>query len=648
MVSNHGGILQPEKRIVMSPLLHILLIFYFIEFGAVCFGTYLIADWQSQYKSECASSNSVVHSLLTFTVISVWLDLSLFGLVSYLVTNRNKNDKYGAMSTFEAEAIRWDARCHSWCSYFYCMTCGCFGNRANQGKDSDFAFNQVGQVFATFFGGFKLTPTEWLAGILMIKAAHKENRAQAVREIVIDSQPQHSPSPGQRLEVKSERLGSHRNMGADIASELQVYHDILPYTEAINTWKLMLLQAWIAGNPIASASKLVRDSLKHSYHRITRGNHAGDNCCSWNHTAFVHVSGISSDDIVFSSFTSYAAELVAFAVAVDHQKKNVVVAFRGSLALADFLTDGALQPTSLEDAGKEWGFDGRGHYAHGAMLKVALKIRGILEESEILAKLFNKPVVKKYYSQQISDLERSSMASSSRQLPNCTGYKLLVLGESLGAGIASIETLLLRSAFPQVHGYGISTPGCMFSRELAEECSSYFTTVFAGKDLVPRANWQSLQKIRLESLQNLRRCKVNKNVCLRSAYKNTRFDDMAYAEDQVPDNKHTRRLQKMMDHAVCQITDHVHTELYKIPMFCPGKLIHMIKTQTVVENGWFRNKRKRAYEAVLIHDRSDLCHFELSRRMIEDHMPTVVREAIEYAIESNLYTVPLVTGPFLL
>ena len=53
------------------------------------------------------------------------------------------------------------------------------------------------------------------------------------------------------------------------------------------------------------------------------------------------MSGLRREDIIYSHFASYAHEVVAFAVAVDHAEKTVVVSMRGSLALADFLTDAA-------------------------------------------------------------------------------------------------------------------------------------------------------------------------------------------------------------------------------------------------------------------------------------------------------------------
>lgn len=42
----------------------------------------------------------------------------------------------------------------------------------------------------------------------------------------------------------------------------------------------------------------------------------------------------------------------------------------------------------MSEAGRLWGFDGTGRYAHGGMLKAALYIRQELEQSKIMSKLF--------------------------------------------------------------------------------------------------------------------------------------------------------------------------------------------------------------------------------------------------------------------
>lgn len=41
-------------------------------------------------------------------------------------------------------------------------------------------------------------------------------------------------------------------------------------------------------------------------------------------------------------------------------------------------------------------------------------------------------------------------------------YKLIITGHSLGAGVAAILAVLLKPAYPYLHCYAYSPPGCIF------------------------------------------------------------------------------------------------------------------------------------------------------------------------------------------
>lgn len=43
----------------------------------------------------------------------------------------------------------------------------------------------------------------------------------------------------------------------------------------------------------------------------------------------------------------------------------------------------------MEAVGEQWGFDGKGRYAHAGMLKAALGIRAELEANDTLGRIFN-------------------------------------------------------------------------------------------------------------------------------------------------------------------------------------------------------------------------------------------------------------------
>ncbi|KAL4596404.1 hypothetical protein ACB092_12G162200 [Castanea dentata] len=88
------------------------------------------------------------------------------------------------------------------------------------------------------------------------------------------------------------------------------------------------------------------------------------------------------------------------------------------------------------------------------------------------------------------------------------GYRLRLVGHSLGGATASLLAIMLRRKSYMELGFspdivsavGYATPPCV-SRELAENCSDFVTTVVMQDDIVPRLSAASLTRLRNEILQ---------------------------------------------------------------------------------------------------------------------------------------------------
>ncbi|KAF5459355.1 hypothetical protein F2P56_023309, partial [Juglans regia] len=87
-------------------------------------------------------------------------------------------------------------------------------------------------------------------------------------------------------------------------------------------------------------------------------------------------------------------------------------------------------------------------------------------------------------------------------------YRLRLVGHSLGGATASLLAIMLSRKSAKELGFsldivsavGYATPACV-SRELAESCSDYVTTVVMQDDIVPRLSSASLTRLRNEILQ---------------------------------------------------------------------------------------------------------------------------------------------------
>ncbi|XAR58632.1 hypothetical protein NMG60_11014107 [Bertholletia excelsa] len=88
------------------------------------------------------------------------------------------------------------------------------------------------------------------------------------------------------------------------------------------------------------------------------------------------------------------------------------------------------------------------------------------------------------------------------------GFRLRLVGHSLGGAIASLLAIMLRKKSAKELGFspdivtaiGYGTPPCV-SRELAECCCHYVTTVVMQDDIIPRLSVASLTRLRNEILQ---------------------------------------------------------------------------------------------------------------------------------------------------
>ena len=117
---------------------------------------------------------------------------------------------------------------------------------------------------------------------------------------------------------------------------------------------------------------------------------------------------------------------------------------------------------------------------------------------------------------------------------SCKGYSVVVVGHSLGAGVASILTLLLKNLVPSAECVAYSCPGCIFSEGLAARSKQWQSTIFVGADCISRANWQTLKRVRVELIDVVRRCKKNKFSVFLSLFTRAKEEDLLFSNNEVP------------------------------------------------------------------------------------------------------------------
>ncbi|KAJ7395047.1 sn1-specific diacylglycerol lipase alpha [Pitangus sulphuratus] len=158
-----------------------------------------------------------------------------------------------------------------------------------------------------------------------------------------------------------------------------------------------------------------------------------DNCCGCNAIAIRRHfldENMTSVDIVYTSCHDAVYE-TPFYVAVDHDKKKVVISIRGTLSPKDALTDltGDAERLPVEGHHGTW-------LGHKGMVLSAEYIKKKLEQEMVLSQAFGR------------DLGRGTKH-----------YGLIVVGHSLGAGTAAILSFLLRPQYPSLKCFAYSPPG---------------------------------------------------------------------------------------------------------------------------------------------------------------------------------------------
>nr|GMD12179.1 Sn1-specific diacylglycerol lipase [Ipomoea batatas] len=157
-------------------------------------------------------------------------------------------------------------------------------------------------------------------------------------------------------------------------------------------------------------------------------------------------------------------------IAVDKRKRLVILGIRGTHTVYDIITD--IVSSSNEEVTYE------GYSTHFGSAEAARWF--LTHEMETLRKCLQKH----------------------------EGFRLRLVGHSLGGAIASLLAIMIRKKSPQELGFnpdivtavGIATPPCV-SQDLAEKCFDYVVTVVMQDDIIPRLSVASLIRLRNEIIQ---------------------------------------------------------------------------------------------------------------------------------------------------
>ncbi|VDN17299.1 unnamed protein product [Gongylonema pulchrum] len=220
-------------------------------------------------------------------------------------------------------------------------------------------------------------------------------------------------------------------------------------------------------------------------------------------------------------------------------------------------------------------------------------------------------------------------------------YTIVVCGHSLGAGVATLLTLLLKQTFPSIRCYAFCPPGCVISENGLKETEKYVFSVFIGDDIVPRLSFQTLCKLKYDVIKSLALTNSPKyKVLLRGFYRlcfsspwepgrgNSSIVLVEPAEESVVVNINDRI--PLVFHNPLMIYDDNGADAAaatgeqaerwasrRIKLLPPGRLLHV----------WVTDKKKKLVSKSWIHH-SSLNEIKLCSAVISDHMPYYVTRVL--------------------
>lgn len=324
--------------------------------------------------------------------------------------------------------------------------------------------------------------------------------------------------------------------------------------------------------------------------------------------AFLAETGLDPEDIIYASFPSGIVRR-PYCVVADRKAKAIAVVVRGTFALEDAVTDLTIKPTELDGHGTRFGFDGKSEYAHSGMLASADWIYADLEKNGIMDDL---------------------LVGDSCRYP---GYKLYVVGHSLGAGCAGLLGLMLKKKY-ELSCLCFEPPGCVMTKNTSDYCQSFTTSYVLGSDIVPRLSLQAVEHVRDSIIGMVARTKIPKHqvispglLCSKGDGE-TCTDRVLHRRESVPDSSFYRDAKEFWTYQHRIKEERGERDVRLLP---PGKIVHLVETSESTDQFgrlFAPSAVAEPYTAVWAKS-EDFFEIQLASTYMSDHYPGKVAAELE-------------------
>ena len=468
ILSAQGSIVREKPRRPIVHLLHIRVLVLILETMLLIIGTVLVFKSHEEMNSEECPDLGKALIMMQFVVSAYWFSFIIMLVIVTIYldpchcysakVNYRQVTKLIDTGNFDQEVVetQWRLVHTVWEKRFKVLCCLAGSDDIHQ-----LAFREVAEIFAHVFCDVNVVMSDIAAGFILLQ------KEEIALERAKKSGVQHcNISNGDSDDEFSFSFDFHVQEDKDLFQELVHY---LKFAIGMYSWPMYMYM-----NPLCGLCRLyshlnccTRRSSSEHIHR--------DNRCFCYMSGLRRMTGLDEVDVIYASFENDVYK-VPFMVCLDHETKSVVLAFRGTLSFGDIVTDltASTKPIELPDFPN--------FLVHSGMLKTVTAIVEKLNKDQILESAFE----------------------------NVDGYKLVLVGHSLGSGCACLTAILLREKYPDLKCFCYSPTGALLNEVAAEYTEEFVTSITLGKDLVARMNVPNVHKLKENLVRVIESCQKPK------------------------------------------------------------------------------------------------------------------------------------------
>ncbi|XP_018331978.1 sn1-specific diacylglycerol lipase alpha isoform X2 [Agrilus planipennis] len=602
IVATRGSILDTEPRKSMQFILYFRLVILLCEAAWLIVGVLWLVNFYSSCQIEKAKETVLGlivcnWCILLSILITVWCTYDSAGrswvkMKNYQMSMRQSESKYqykrsGSTRNWRQRKVlrayqdSWDHRCRF---IFCCM------RPSDRNRNS---FADIARLLSDFFRDLDVVPSDVVAGLVLLRKFQKIERKAIVEQRKNDTYEFLSGVP---ITPRTHFLSLHEG------GDLELFQAVIHYSHyALKAygWPMYLMtENFGICKLCGSLSCCCVPCRKDNQAEII-----DDNCCNCHFASLKKLSKIGDIEIIYATYHVDVGE-TPFFVALDYDRKKVVISIRGTLSMKDILTDlnAEAETIPLTPPQEDW-------LGHKGMVQAAQYILEKLRSERLLERAFDfKP-------------ERGTR-----------DFKVVVVGHSLGAGTASILGILLRQEFPDLKCYCYSPPGGLLSASAVEYTKSFTISIVVGKDVVPRIGLNQMEALRADLINAIKRsidskwkiitCSV---VCCCCGAEPTSATELAKKESAIMEYMNSKTQVRSLGNVRHPSDSSIALTSHE-PLYPPGRIIHVVRHHPKKGEQAFSSKEP-VYQA-LWAENTDFDEVLISPVIIQDHMPDKVVEAL--------------------